>query len=116
MKKKKGFTLLEMVIVIGIIALLLSIAIPRFQKTNRSAKILTHDANVKMLKNAAILYLNDHPEADTVPIDQLKVYIEGDIPKPARFLKEKSFTIEYSKSNGSIEVKPGELDKSKYNG
>lgn len=113
MRKKKGFTLLEMVIVIGIIALLLSIAIPRFQKTNRSAEILTHNANVKMLKNATILYLNDHPEADTVAVSQLKEYIEGDLPKPARFLKEKSFTVEYDKATGAIKVIPGEIEKNK---
>lgn len=114
MKKKRGFTLLEMVIVLGIIALLLAIAIPKFQKTNRSAEITTHNANVKMLKNAGILYLNDHPEANDVSIENLKDYIEGDVPKPARFLNKDTFEVTYDKSKGDIIVTPGEYtEKSK---
>ncbi len=113
MKKKKGFTLLEMVIVIGIIALLLAIAIPRFEKTNRTAEITSHNANVKMLKNASILYLNDHPEAEGIPVESLKEYIEGDIPKPARFLNEKTFTVNYDKASGRITITPGEQENKK---
>ena len=108
MKKKKGFTLLEMVIVIGIIALLLAIAVPRFQKTNHAAEITAHNGNVKMIKNAAILYLNDHPQAARLSMGDLKDYFDGEEPKPARFLKEKTFSIQYDTNTGDIKVTPGE--------
>ena len=65
MSKKKGFTLLEMVIVIAIILVLLSIAIPKYGRSNLTAKVAAHNANVKIIKNAAILYLSENPNATT---------------------------------------------------
>lgn len=108
MKKKKGFTLIELIIVIAILALLIAIAIPRYQRSNLSAQATAHNANVRVIKNAAILYSIDHPEVKDGDIDmsEIKKYLESEeVPKPAKSLSEKTFTVKAK--NGKIIVEPG---------
>lgn len=109
MKKKKGFTLIELVIVIAIIAILISIAAMKYSSTNLAAEAAAHNANVKVLKSAGILYLIDNPNPESgISLENLKDYIEGGkIPKPAKHLEGyDSFTVEAS-DDGDVTVKPG---------
>lgn len=106
-KTKRGFTLIELVIVIAILAILVAIAIPRFSKSNLSAQAAAHNANVREIKSVVTLYLI---EEDTMPssvsIDDLKDYFDNEVPVPAKSLEEYSqFTIEID--NGDINVTPG---------
>lgn len=107
-KKHKGFTLLELVIVIAIIAILISIAAMRYSNTNLAAQAATHNSNVKVIKNAAILYLIDNPEATTVAVENITPYLEGKkMPKPARALgKGSDFSVSVDQ-NGDVTVNPG---------
>ena len=84
-KKKKAFTLLELVIVISIIAILISIAALSYRGTNIQAQATAHNSNVKTLKNASVLYLIDHPDATNITVADLKDYLEDeDKIKPAK--------------------------------
>ena len=47
LKSKKGFTLMEMLIVIAIIVILLAIAIPSFNNSLHKAKTVADEANVR---------------------------------------------------------------------
>lgn len=106
MKKKKGFTLIELIIVIAILALLIAIAIPRYQRSNLSAQATAHNANVRVIKNAAILYSMEKPTEGTIKLDDLKPYLEsGEVPTPAKALKKAAFTVKAE--NGNIIVEPG---------
>lgn len=109
-KKNKGFTLIELVIVIAIIAILISIAAMKYSSTNLAAEAAAHNANVKVLKSAGILYLIDHPDSKgEVSVETLKPYLEGGkILKPAKHLKVEKFTIT-STEDGDVIVKPGTL-------
>ncbi|WP_279285495.1 prepilin-type N-terminal cleavage/methylation domain-containing protein [Clostridium sp. C8-1-8] len=51
-KKKKGFTLIELIIVIAIIAILAAIAIPKFINIKKDANIKADIANAKTISNA----------------------------------------------------------------
>lgn len=112
MKKKKGFTLIELIIVIAILALLIAIAIPRYQRSNLSAQATAHNANVRVIKNAAILYSMDHPDETTIDMSKIKPYLESEeVPKPAKALKVPNFTVTMDK--GNVIVTPGmvKIDK-----
>lgn len=116
--KKKGFTLIELVIVIAIIALLAAIAIPRYQKSRDQAAITAHNANVSMLKTAGTVRLNEMGENDGVetwPNEISSSYVEKwpEIPKlrNVETLKGKSqYKVTINPQSGEVSVDPGEIE------
>ena len=51
-KNKKGFTLIELIVVIAILGILAALAIPRFTGTQLRAQERTHNANVRTIESA----------------------------------------------------------------
>ena len=62
LKSKKGFTLVELLVVVAIIAILVAISIPMVTTSLNSAKQATDDANVRAAEGAAMVeYLTEEP-------------------------------------------------------
>ncbi|WP_346974884.1 prepilin-type N-terminal cleavage/methylation domain-containing protein [Clostridium perfringens] len=72
-KKKKGFTLIELIIVIAIIAILAAIAIPNFLSIQRKARVKADIASAKTIYDATSALV---AEGKIIPGTELKTVTE----------------------------------------
>jgi len=69
--KRTGFTLVELLVVIGIIALLISILLPALSKARRSAQTMACLSNLRTLGQAVTMYAGEHKQCLPYPTTTL---------------------------------------------
>lgn len=115
-KKRQGFTLIELIIVIAILGILAAIAIPRYNKSKIKAAETAHLTNVEMLKTAARMKSLDVKDGFTWTKDSYdETYIEKwpEIPKglnlkDANDAEYETYTVIYEKTGNKLIVTPDE--------
>jgi type IV pilus assembly protein PilA len=82
-KGEKGFSLVELMVVIVIIGVLIAIAIPVYRNTTEKAELRACHANQRMIEGAASQYaMNEEIDIENVDdIDELNDYFSGGVPK-----------------------------------
>lgn len=71
MKNNKGFTLIELMVVIAIIGVLAAIVVPRFANSQRSANTGKVAADLRSLDSALVMYQANHNGQGTTSLDAL---------------------------------------------
>ena len=121
MKKlnKKGFTLIEMLVVIAIIAVLVAVAIPVVSNSTTKAKAATDAANLRSAE-AIILpeFLAGNIDFDgetSITDDDLLTLLDGKIPDTSKLDEDDELTVTLTNA-GVLTVMYGEHDKDYYAG
>lgn len=108
MKKlnKKGFTLVELLVVIVILVIIMSIAIPSITSSLDRSKAKQRDAKVKLIESAAEIYVDRHNNSSSPTIQDLyneRLITIEQLKDP--FNDENCITGDFGCSNSSCTLK-----------
>lgn len=121
LKKQEGFTLVELMVAVVILGILAGIGVQQYGRIQRDAKIAAHNANVRIITNAANMYIMMHdkrPESVQALADEF--FLQEPVPTPPEGLDyddageppyEYTLTVTPPEGNSDgiwqVEVKPG---------
>lgn len=88
LKKQEGFTLVELMVAVVILGILAGIGVQQYGRIQRDAKIAAHNANVRIITNAANMYIMMHDEAPgSVQALADEGFLQEPVPKPPEGLE-----------------------------
>jgi len=99
MRKEKGFTLIELMVVIVIIAILAAVALPNFMGATEKARESAVTSAVKTLQTSLELYATDHNGEYT---DNLEILEDGNYLPGGKYPNNPATNAPYSSIEDAI--------------
>ncbi|MGO1819784.1 prepilin-type N-terminal cleavage/methylation domain-containing protein [Senegalia sp. (in: firmicutes)] len=110
-RDNKGFTLVELIVVLAILGIIAAIAVPRYLNIQESTRVKADEVTAETIERAAKLYMAEKPNISAIPsLNDLKTegYLEEE-PKPQQ-KGATGFTI--TLTDGQVDVKVDQSDPS----
>lgn len=104
MKNRKGFTLIEMLVVIAIIAILVAIIVPVVGNSTQKSRAATNAANLRSIEGQIATLMVEYPKLFNSAIEELGGFL-GDYADDAQWIAENLFGItleEYLAGNNAF--------------
>jgi type IV pilus assembly protein PilA len=116
LKNRKGFTLIELIVVLAVLAIIMAIALPRFLGIQEDAKEDSDHQTIELIARAAELYFvrENEPDEDEVTVDELitanyfqevefqsKLYVDNGV------VDGDDLDIEYNHTTGIVTITSG---------
>lgn len=86
LKKQEGFTLVELMVAVVILGILAGIGVQQYGRIQRDAKIAAHNANVRIITNAANMYIMMYDDAPDSVEALAPEFLQEPVPKPPKGL------------------------------
>lgn len=80
LKNKKGFTLIELIVVLAVLAVIMAIAVPRFMGVQEQSKVDADYASGSLIAKTAEIYA-----AKDMAVSDIKTKIANDFPQGITF-------------------------------
>lgn len=105
LKNEKGFTLVELVIVVLILGILVVIAVPRFVSATDNAKKQAQKATARTIMSAIVMAQAANPDtkAENITQDMVNEYLENITVKSKNSLLEGEWAFTYEKIGDETE-------------
>lgn len=99
MRKQGGFSLVEIMVVVAIIAVLATVAVPQFVTATEKARAAKESADIQTISSAAQLYMSEKGATTAPTVEAL--YKDGYLAEHVKTNKGEEYTITYDIKDGS---------------
>lgn len=105
-QKRKGFTLIELVVVVAILGILAAIAIPRLSQSRATAGENAHQANLRTIESAIGLYQAETGNLPATMNDLVPKYLQENPDNPLTTNKAPGYTLAVVDPTGNVYAIP----------
>lgn len=109
LKKQEGFTLVELMVAVVILGILAGIGVQQYGSIQRKAKIAAHNANVRIITNAANMYIMMKDTAPASVEALAPEFLQEPVPTPPEGLDYEA-GVDSSKYTLSVTPPQGDSD------
>ncbi len=110
LKNRKGFTLIELIVVLAVLAIIMAIAVPRFLGVQEKAKVDSDYSTGALIAKTAELYYAQNPSAIDMVVGKADDELGADLPNvkfQSSLIKGKGLadvSVDYAAASGDIKV------------
>lgn len=111
LKNRKGFTLIELIVVLAVLAIIMAIAVPRFLGVQEQSKVDADYATGSLIAKTAEIYFVQNPSETSIAKGSVDDKLGDDLPSvkfQSSKVKDQDLTdvaLSYDTSTGIVTVK-----------